>query len=78
LWKLGIQGLAFPQIFKEKSLTLFLPPNHQEKVLVWGLSISHNIIVQKHKGKIAVYSRPGETCFEIKLLLNFEAPPIEA
>jgi signal transduction histidine kinase len=39
-----------------------------------GLNISHNIIVQKHKGKIAVNSRPGETCFEIKLPLNFEDP----
>ena len=36
-----------------------------------GLNISHNIIVQKHKGKIAVYSKPGETCFEVKLPLNF-------
>ena len=43
-----------------------------------GLNISHNIIVQKHKGKIAVYSKPGETRFEVKLPLNFEAPPIEA
>jgi signal transduction histidine kinase len=40
-----------------------------------GLNISHNIIVQKHKGKIAVYSKSGETRFEVKLPLNFEAPP---
>jgi len=32
-----------------------------------GLNISHNIVVQKHKGKIAVRSKPGETCFEVKL-----------
>ena len=32
-----------------------------------GLNISHNIIVQKHKGKITVKSEPGETCFQIKL-----------
>jgi signal transduction histidine kinase len=35
-----------------------------------GLNISHNIVVQKHKGKINVNSRPGETCFEVKLPLN--------
>jgi signal transduction histidine kinase len=35
-----------------------------------GLNISHNIIVQKHRGKINVHSRPGETCFEVKLSLN--------
>ena len=32
-----------------------------------GLNISHNIIVQKHNGKINVTSKPGDTCFEIKL-----------
>jgi signal transduction histidine kinase len=37
-----------------------------------GLNISHNIVVQKHKGKIAVNSQPGKTCFEIKLPINFE------
>lgn len=35
-----------------------------------GLNISHNIIVQKHKGTINVRSRPGETCFEIRLPLD--------
>ena len=37
-----------------------------------GLNISHNIVVQKHKGKIAVRSQPGKTCFEIKLRLHIE------
>jgi PAS domain S-box-containing protein len=32
-----------------------------------GLNISHNIVVQKHKGKIVVNSRPGSTRFEIRL-----------
>ena len=32
-----------------------------------GLNISHNIIVDNHKGKMNVFSRPGETCFEVKL-----------
>jgi len=32
-----------------------------------GLNISHNIITQKHEGKIAVYSENGRTCFQIKL-----------
>jgi PAS domain S-box-containing protein len=35
-----------------------------------SLSLSHNIIVQKHKGKLSVKSVPGETCFEIKLPLK--------
>jgi signal transduction histidine kinase len=34
-----------------------------------GLNICHNIIVQKHKGEIKVRSKPGDTCFQIKLPL---------
>ena len=37
-----------------------------------GLNISHNIIVKKHQGEITVASKPGQTCFEVKLPLNFE------
>jgi signal transduction histidine kinase len=32
-----------------------------------GLNISHNIVVQKHRGQISVASRPGSTCFTIRL-----------
>jgi signal transduction histidine kinase len=32
-----------------------------------GLNISHSIIVQKHRGRIEVYSRPGATRFEVRL-----------
>lgn len=35
-----------------------------------GLNISHSIVVQKHKGEIEVRSRPGETCFEVRLPLK--------
>jgi len=38
-----------------------------------GLYISHNIIVQKHKGKLTVVSKPGETCFRVMLPVNLEA-----
>jgi signal transduction histidine kinase len=34
-----------------------------------GLNISHNIIVQKHKGRVDVTSRPGKTCFAVRLPL---------
>ncbi len=43
-----------------------------------GLNISHNIVVQKHKGEIEVRSRPGETCFEIRLPLDAELDVSEA
>jgi signal transduction histidine kinase len=35
-----------------------------------GLNISHNIIVQKHQGRIDVTSQPGKTRFEVRLPLN--------
>jgi len=43
-----------------------------------GLNISHNIIVQKHKGKLSVDSQPGRTRFVIVLPINFEASDEEA
>jgi len=38
-----------------------------------GLDISYNIVVHKHRGEIKVTSKPGKTCFEIWLPINFEA-----
>ncbi len=38
-----------------------------------GLDITYNIVVNKHKGDIKVYSRPGKTTFRVKLPVNFEA-----
>jgi signal transduction histidine kinase len=35
-----------------------------------GLNISHTIVVQKHQGRIDVYSKPGSTRFEVRLPLN--------
>jgi len=32
-----------------------------------GLHISYNIIVLKHRGRIAIESKPGYTCFKIAL-----------
>ncbi len=41
-----------------------------------GLNISRNIVVQKHRGWIDVYSRPGKTCFEVRLPLD--CSPVES
>jgi signal transduction histidine kinase len=70
-------GPGIPQDIQAKIFDPFFTTKPPGKGTGLGLNISHNIIVQKHKGKIAVYSRPGETCFEIKLPLNFEAPQTE-
>jgi signal transduction histidine kinase len=53
-----IQSKVFDPFFTTK------PPGEGTGM---GLNISHNIIVQKHKGEIKVKSKPGETCFQVKL-----------
>ena len=41
-----------------------------------GLNISHHIVVQKHGGAISVDSKPGRTCFEVRLPLHpADCPP---
>jgi signal transduction histidine kinase len=36
-----------------------------------GLNISRNLVVQKHHGRITVASRPGSTCFAVRLPIDF-------
>ncbi len=38
-----------------------------------GLNISYNIIVQKHRGEIKVFSRPGQTLFQVWLPVSFDS-----
>jgi signal transduction histidine kinase len=40
-----------------------------------GLNISHNIIVQRHKGRIDLVSQPGKTRFEVRLPLQSSPTP---
>jgi signal transduction histidine kinase len=66
----GIPDEAIPHLFNPFFTTK--PPGEGTGL---GLNISHNIIVQKHKGRINVHSRPGKTCFEIRLPLD--CSPVE-
>ena len=40
-----------------------------------GLNISHTIVVQRHGGQISVRSKPGSTCFTIRLPLTLADQP---
>jgi signal transduction histidine kinase len=61
----SIQGKIFDPFFTTK------PPGDGTGL---GLNISHNIVVQKHKGRIDVFSQPGKTRFEVRLPLE-SVPP---
>jgi signal transduction histidine kinase len=39
-----------------------------------GLNISHNIVVHKHQGRIDVSSRPGKTCFAVRIPIDGVPP----
>jgi signal transduction histidine kinase len=41
-----------------------------------GLNISHNIIVQKHQGRIDVSSQPGKTRFEVRVPIDCSPGPV--
>jgi len=43
-----------------------------------GLNISHNIVVQEHKGRITVDSAPGRTTFQVFLPITTPARPTRA
>jgi signal transduction histidine kinase len=63
-----IQASVFDPFFTTK------PPGEGTGL---GLNISHNIVVQKHKGRIEVRSKPGETCFAVRLPLELDAASAE-
>lgn len=56
-----IQGRIYDPFFTTK------PPGEGTGL---GLNITHNIVVQRHKGRIEVRSEPGSTCFRVRLPLN--------
>jgi len=37
-----------------------------------GLNISRNLVVQKHHGQISVASKPGSTCFSVRLPIDID------
>jgi signal transduction histidine kinase len=62
-------GPGIPEGIKSKVFDPFFTTKPPGEGTGMGLNISHNIITQKHNGEIKVKSKPGETCFQIKLPL---------
>jgi signal transduction histidine kinase len=63
-------GHGIPKEVKEKIFDPFFTTKPPGEGTGLGLNISHNIIVEEHHGEFNVVSRPGETCFEVKIPLN--------
>jgi signal transduction histidine kinase len=63
-------GPGIPEDIQSKIFDPFFTTKPPGKGTGLGLYVSHNIIVNKHKGQISVHSKPGETRFIVKLPLN--------
>ena len=64
-------GPGIPSEIQPKLFSPFFTTKPVGKGTGLGLNISYNI-VQKHGGEIKLFSRPGMTCFEVRLPLDFE------
>jgi len=60
-------GPGIPENIQSKIFDPFFTTKSLGEGTGLGLNISHNIIVQKHKGEIKVKAKPGETCFQVRL-----------
>jgi signal transduction histidine kinase/predicted CoA-binding protein len=66
-------GQGIPDNIQPKIFDPFFTTKQPGQGTGLGLNISYNIVVQKHRGEISVTSRPGRTCFQVKLPVDFEA-----
>ena len=66
-------GPGIPKAIQSKVFDPFFTTKPPGKGNGLGLNITYNIVVQKHRGDIKVFSQPGKSCFEIKLPINFES-----
>ena len=65
-------GPGIPADIQDKIFDPFFTTKPPGEGTGLGLNISHNIIVQKHKGEIVVVSQPGRTCFAVNLPIHPE------
>lgn len=66
-------GPGIPPEIQPRIFDAFFTTKPPGKGTGLGLDISYNIIVNKHRGDIKVFSHPGRTSFQIHLPINFEA-----
>ncbi len=64
-------GPGIPPEVQSKIFDPFFTTKGQGEGTGLGLNISRNLVVQKHRGEIEVESRPGRTCFTVRLPIDF-------
>jgi PAS domain S-box-containing protein len=60
-------GRGIPREIQSKIFDPFFTTKAPGEGTGLGLNISRNLVVQKHRGQITVTSRPGRTCFAVRL-----------
>ncbi len=65
-------GAGIPETIQAKIYDPFFTTKPQGEGTGLGLNLSHNIVVQKHRGEISVKSSPGDTSFEVRLPIRHE------
>ena len=66
-------GPGIPPEIQGRVFDAFFTTKEPGKGTGLGLEISYNIIVNKHRGDLRLFSRSGLTCFQVDLPRNFEA-----
>ena len=67
-------GSGIPEDIQSKIFDPFFTTKGQGEGTGLGLNISRNLIVQKHFGEVSVESKPGSTCFTVRLPIDLKPP----
>ncbi len=67
-------GHGIPKEIQSKIFDPFFTTKGPGEGTGLGLNLSLNLVVQKHHGKITVTSKPGKTCFAVRLPIDFKPP----